>query len=123
VLPVRTGECTALVPEQLGFDEVLRDRAAIDCDECAARTRAALVNRAGDEFLAAPRLAGDENCRLGRRHFFDHSVDILHDSRAAIESAEPSKGRCGRGTRSGHEGQRHDDVVGRCIGQHFIELH
>ena len=123
MLAVGAGERAALVAEQFGLDQVLGNRAAVDRDEPAPRARAAFVNRAGNELLAATRLTGDENRRLGRRHFFDHSVDVLHDSRAAIKSAEPSKCRCGRGTRRGHERQRYDDVVGRCIGQHFIERH
>jgi len=40
VLPVGAGERAALVAEQLGLDQVLRDGTAIDCNEGAMRPRA-----------------------------------------------------------------------------------
>jgi hypothetical protein len=85
--------------------------------------RAALVDRPRDELLAASRLTRDEHGRLGRGDLLDHPVDLLHHRRAAIKAAETAKRRCGRGTRSGHERQRDDDVVGRFSGQRFLEVH
>jgi hypothetical protein len=122
-VPVGPGERAALMSEQLGFDEVLRDGAAIDGDERAMRAGTALVNGACHELLAAARLAGDEDGGLGGRDLFDHPVYILHYSRTAVQASETSKRRCGRGTRSGHERQRDDDVVGRVSGERFMEGH
>ena len=47
--------------EQFAFDEPRADRAAIHLHQRAVLTRAAVVNGAGDEFLACAGLAQDEH--------------------------------------------------------------
>ena len=36
------------------------------------------MDRAGDQLLAGPALAGDEHRRIGRRHAGDAAVDVAH---------------------------------------------
>src|SRR5690606_24109381 len=57
----RAGERALLMPEQLGFDEVGGDRAAIDRDERAAGARAGGVDRLRDYLLADAALAFDQH--------------------------------------------------------------
>ncbi len=123
MLPVRAREGPALVPEQLGLDQVGGNGAAIDRDERAARTGAALVDRARHELLAAAGFTRDEDGRLRRRDLLDHPIDVLHDRRAAVESAEPPQRGSGRGSRRGDEWQRDRDVVGRFEIACFVERH
>src|SRR6185369_170489 len=78
---LRTGERAALVAEELRLEQVLRDRRGVDRDERAARARAVLVQRVGDEFLAGPRLAGDEDGDDALAQAPDRTEDVLHRRR------------------------------------------
>jgi len=51
-LSLRAGEGAALVPEQLRFQQVFRNRRRVDRDERPGRARAVPMERARDEFLA-----------------------------------------------------------------------
>ena len=51
------GEGAADVAEELAFQEVLRQRPAVDADEGAAAARAEAVDRLGNQLLAGARLA------------------------------------------------------------------
>src|SRR4030095_14421031 len=57
------GESPALIAEQLRFEQVFGNRGAVDIDEGTARAGAGPMNRAGDETLAGPRLAADQEWR------------------------------------------------------------
>ena len=50
---LRTGERAALVAEQFAFQQVTRYRRHVERDERRFGTRAVLVQRARDDFLAA----------------------------------------------------------------------
>jgi len=69
--------CTApvklpfFVAEQLGFDQLVGNRTAVDGDKRRVLTRAVIVNRAGNQFLARAGFADDEGGRIGRRNPFD----------------------------------------------------
>ena len=67
--------------EQLGFEQVARDRAAIDRDERLARAAALGVDGAGDDFLAAAGRAGEEDGGVARRDLADEAPSA-HDRRA-----------------------------------------
>src|SRR5207248_2996854 len=61
----RTAERSARVPEELGFEQWLGNRAAVHADEGLCRAPARAVDRAGQQFLAGPRLAKYENACVG----------------------------------------------------------
>lgn len=60
-LPIRPGEGAALVAEELTFEQRRRDGVAVHRDEVPGFARAQLVDESGDEFLAGPRLARDDD--------------------------------------------------------------
>ena len=60
----RPGERAAHVTEQLGLEQGLGDRRAVDADEGFARARAGAMNGARDHFLAGAALTGDEHRRV-----------------------------------------------------------
>ena len=74
----RAGEGAALVPEQLGFDQLARQRRAVDLDERAFLPLAVLVNGAGHELFAGAVLAVDQHARVGRRHRLDQMEQLPH---------------------------------------------
>ena len=80
---LRAGERAALVAEQLGLEQVLRDRRGVDRDERPGRARAVPVQRARDELLAGARLAGDEHRRVRLRQPADRAEHLLHRRRLA----------------------------------------
>jgi hypothetical protein len=67
-------ERTAFEAEQLGLEQCLGDRRAVDFDEGRRRTRTVCMNERGDQPFASSRLAFDEN-RQG-------AVDPLPGARA-----------------------------------------
>ncbi len=69
-LPHRTGEGTALVTKQLGLEQRLGQRAAVDRDERAVTHRRAAVQKLRHAFLAGAGLARDQ-----------HGVGLLGDAR------------------------------------------
>src|SRR6185503_9340186 len=67
LLLVRAGERALLVPEQLGLEELLGERDAVDDDERLVRPPAPPVDRARDDLLARPALAEQQYDRAARR--------------------------------------------------------
>ena len=61
----RSSECTLLVAEQLRFEQVFRNRGAIDRDEGPLGARAEHVKRARKELLARAAFSLDEDGRVG----------------------------------------------------------
>ena len=55
------GEGAALMPEQFRFDELRRQRRAVDLDKWLRMARALEMQRPCDEFLACPGFAGDQH--------------------------------------------------------------
>jgi hypothetical protein len=98
----RAGEGAARVAEQLAVDEGLRDRAAVEGDERAARPRAPVVNGARGQLLAGPALAVDEDADVGlghlrdggehladRRRGADHELELVAELDLLLEDARP----------------------------------
>ena len=77
------GEGAALVAEEFGFEQVLRDRRGVDGDEGTGGARTVAVQRARDEFLAGARLAGDQHGRVRLREAADRAKQLLHRRRLA----------------------------------------
>src|SRR5690606_39615339 len=80
---VGAGERPLRVAEQLAFDELRRERPAVEGDEAAIAPAARLVDRARDQLLAGAALAGDADRRLGGAGAVDDVVDRAHRPRSA----------------------------------------
>src|SRR4029079_19337842 len=68
---VRAGERAFLVSEELGFEQRLWNRRAVDRDERPVRAPAERVQRARDQFLACAALAEQQHRRVGRGRAVD----------------------------------------------------
>ena len=66
------------MPEQFGFEQVLRNRGAVHGNELAAAPAALPVQVTGDQFLAGPRFAGDQDARVAGRDLIGQPDDIGH---------------------------------------------
>jgi hypothetical protein len=75
-----TGEGAAFVAEQLAFEEVFGNSGAIDGEKRAVGTGAVLTEGAGDEFLARPGFAQDEDGEVGAGDSPDLLAQGLHGS-------------------------------------------
>ena len=84
-------EGSPFVPEQLRLEELLRQRRAVDRDERTTRPRRALVDEAGDHFLAGPRLPRDEHRSFRSCHSLDREQALLPGGRDPDDPA-PSPG-------------------------------
>ena len=73
-----SGKGTALVAEEFGLQQVLRDGCGVDRDKRTLRTRPVPVQRTRDEFLARSRFAGDEHGRIRLRKPSDRAKHLLH---------------------------------------------
>ena len=85
----RAGEGAPDVPEQLRFEQRLRDRAAVDRDEALRSPRAVVVNRARRELLAGPGLPRHEDRARGLRDGLEELEEIAHDAALAHQAIEP----------------------------------
>jgi hypothetical protein len=63
----RVGEGTALIAEQLGFEQGLGDGGTVNRDEGAVAARSGLMNRPRQETLAGPGLPEDQDRRQATR--------------------------------------------------------
>ena len=68
----------ALVAEELGLEQILRDRRGVDRDERLGGARAVPMQCARDQFLAGARFAGDEHRGVGLRQPADRTKNFLH---------------------------------------------
>src|SRR5690606_10722984 len=73
LVAIRAGESALHVPEQLGLEQVLGYRAAVERYECGIAAVALAVDQAGDQLLAGAALARDEH---GRRVAGDLGGDL-----------------------------------------------
>src|SRR6185369_5726591 len=72
------GEGALLVTEELGFEELLRDRRAVDLDERPLTASRRRMDRSGDEVLADPALATDQHRGVGVGDALDDGADGAH---------------------------------------------
>ena len=108
---VRAGEGTTLVAEQFAFEQILRDRAAIDRDERRLGARAMLVNRARDQFLARAGLTANQHCYRLRRHAANLLAHFLHPAAHADQRRVAATGRIGERDRLAHDPTRCNGLV------------
>ena len=64
LVPIRAGETAAHVAEELGLQQRIRHRRAIQRDELHGATTTLLVNHLRDDFLANPALPCQKNFRV-----------------------------------------------------------
>jgi hypothetical protein len=79
VIRDRAGEGALLVTEELALEERLGDGAAVDGDEGLVRARAGPVDGPGDEFLARPALALDQDACVAGGHALRLGEHVLHE--------------------------------------------
>ncbi len=77
------GKRPLAMAEQLAFDQVLRQGAAVDRHQRHLRPQALIVQRPGDQFLAGARLAHHQHGRIGGGHLGDELADQFHARRVA----------------------------------------
>ncbi len=75
---VRAGERTALVPEQLAFEQRIRDRGAVDRHEWTASSRRQIVKPARHHFFAGAALADERHRHMLRRHRTQQTIEGAH---------------------------------------------
>ena len=83
-----TGERTANVAEQLGLEECLRNRAAVERDKTVRSPGAVVVNGARDDLLAGSGFSGDQNRAVRSRHGLEQMKQLLHRPAAPQDAAE-----------------------------------
>src|SRR5688572_16796929 len=74
--------------EEFAFEQLARNRCAIDADERAPASWASIVEGARDKFLSRSRLALDQHCRRCRRND-SHLLDHVAKRRTVAEDAVP----------------------------------
>jgi hypothetical protein len=75
---VRPGEGALLVAEELGLEQAVRNRGAIDLDERPVAASRVRMDGAGDEVFPDAALAPDQDCRVRVRDVLDDRPDGLH---------------------------------------------
>ena len=88
----RIGECAARVAEQLVFEQVVGNGAAVHGNERAALAFAQQMRHAGAQFLAGPGFASEENGRVIRTEERDPFDDAEKSGIAADKLFEPDLG-------------------------------
>src|SRR5581483_9425120 len=77
----RAGEGALLEAEELALEERLGERAAVEREERPRSPPGGGVDAAGDDLLAGPRLAADEDAHLRARDPIDEREDAPHRGR------------------------------------------
>src|SRR5262245_56515859 len=75
-------ESAAFVTKELGFEQCTRQRRAVDLHEGTRGPRRPGVNERRDRVLAAARLSGDQNVRVGATYALRESNRLAHSRRA-----------------------------------------
>ena len=85
---VGAGERALAIAKELGFEQLLRDGAAVDWHEGHRAAHAHFVNGARHQFLAGSRFAADQHRRHAARHFLDQRAHLLHRHRMPRHAAK-----------------------------------
>ena len=83
-----TGERALLVAEQFAFQQLRRDRPAVDRHERPFATLGMVMQVARDHFLAGARLAEDQHAGLGVRDLLHHRPHVLDGATGAHQATE-----------------------------------
>ena len=93
---VGAGEGALAVAEQLALQQVLRQRGAVLHDERLAAAEAAVMDGAGDQFLAGAGLAGQQHAGGVVQHLADQLVHAAHGRAATDQAVVAAQRRAGR---------------------------
>ncbi|KAG9613773.1 hypothetical protein KCV01_g966, partial [Aureobasidium melanogenum] len=74
----RAGKGARLVAKQFAFQQLSRNRGGVQRHIRLAATCAFLMQRTGHQFLARPRLAGDQHVEVAGRHAPDQAKHLAH---------------------------------------------
>ena len=74
--------------EDFAFNQILRNRCAIDGNERPRFAWGDAVHRLGRQFLPRAAFAGDENGRARCSRIFQNAIDRLHGGRSANETGK-----------------------------------
>ena len=74
----RAGKRALFVSEQFAFEQIFRDRRAVDLDERAGGALRVLVNGAGDQVFSDAAFAAEQHRRVRRRDALDQREHRLH---------------------------------------------
>ena len=84
----RPGKGALLVAEQFAFEQLCRDRPAVDRHKRPVAALGVIVQVARDHFLAGARLAEDQHAGVGIGHLLHHLAHVLDRTAGADEAAE-----------------------------------
>lgn len=84
----RPGKGALLVAEQFAFQQLCRDRPAVDRHKGPVATLGVIVQVARDHFLAGARLAEDQHAGVGIGHLLHHLAHVLDGAAGADQAAE-----------------------------------
>ena len=84
----RPGKGAPCVTEQLGFEQRLRDRAAVQGHEPVGPPGAVVVDRPRRQFLARPGFTGDEHRARRRGHGFQQLEQVAHHAAAPDQAID-----------------------------------
>jgi hypothetical protein len=79
------------VPEELGLEEALGERRAVERDERPRRAVRPLVDGPREELLSGPALAEQHDGRPRRSHLPREIEGVAHDERVADDRAVPPR--------------------------------
>ena len=109
------GERSLFMAEKLALQEVLRNRGAVYPDHGSLCARAPGMNQVGDDFLAHPAFAREQDSRLGRGDQGGVAENRLHEGTAADDSGRHAsfRLRAGDGPAAPFRGQldRRDEFI------------
>ena len=89
----RAREGPALVTEQLGLQQGLGDRRAVDRDEATLAARAGGVDGPRHDLLAGAAFAVEDDARVGRRHPLDLPAQLDHRRACADDARQHTPAR------------------------------
>ena len=89
----RAGKRALLVPEELGFEQVLRNGGAVDGDKRTIGPRAQHVQRAGKQLFAGPAFTLEEHGRVGAGRALQLDRHLLQPRILADDLRRPAPGR------------------------------
>ena len=93
LVTVGAGKGALAIAEQFALQQVLRQRRTVLHDERLAAPRAAIVDGAGNQFLAGTGLASEQHTDRAVQHLADQLVDTAHGLALTEQTVAAGTGR------------------------------